>query len=206
MSMKLKATAILVLYLFFFFSGIKTISAAECGEAYQHCCAMGSACITDLSCIAGRCVPGSACGYAGLACCPGNTCKDPKLTCIPDGGCTAGPSSIGYLDPNKGCDAGAGAKSGINTAIGCISTTFEAGPNSFFGSIIKTAVGLGGALSLVLMLFGVFLVTTSSGIPDKLKEGQGVIVSAISGLIFIILSVFLLNLIGVNILGIPGIS
>lgn len=106
-----------------------------------------------------------------------------------------------FVTPKGNCGA-----EEIDTAIGCISTSVDGGTNSFFGSVIKIAVGLGGGLALILMLYGVFIVTTSAGMPDKLKEGQEVITSAISGLIFIILSVFLLNLIGINILGIPGLS
>ena len=94
----------------------------------------------------------------------------------------------------------------VDTALGCISTSVETGSNSFFTSVIKIAVGLGGGLALILMLFGVFIITTSAGIPDKLKEGQEIITSAISGLIFIILSIFLLRLIGVDILGLPGLK
>ncbi len=93
----------------------------------------------------------------------------------------------------------------VETAIGCISTKAD-GANSFFNSIIKIAVGLGGGLALILMLYGVFIVTTSAGIPDKLKSGSEIITSAIAGLIFILLSVFLLNLIGINILGLPGLA
>lgn len=98
--------------------------------------------------------------------------------------------------------------SGINTALGCISTKVEvgSGQDTFFSRIIQVAVGLGGGLALILMLFGVFIITTSAGIPDKLKQGQEIITSAISGLIFIILSVFLLRLIGVNILSLPGLK
>lgn len=106
-----------------------------------------------------------------------------------------------FVTPKGNCGDGQ-----IDTAIGCISTSVDATGNSFFGSIIKIAVSLGGGLALVLMLYGVFVITTSAGIPDKLKEGQEIITSAISGLIFIILSVFLLNFIGINILGIPGLN
>lgn len=102
--------------------------------------------------------------------------------------------------------AGGAANTGINTALGCISTTADPGQGSFFEAILKIAIGLGGGLALVLMLYGVFIVTTSAGIPDKLKEGGDVITSAVTGLIFIILSVFLLNFIGINILGLPGLS
>ncbi len=111
------------------------------------------------------------------------------------------PISAAFVTPRGSCGTDE-----IDTAIGCISTSVDAAGNSFFGSVIKIAVGLGGGLALLLMLYGVFIVTTSAGMPDKLKEGQEVITSAVSGLIFIILSVFLLNLIGINILGIPGLS
>lgn len=90
----------------------------------------------------------------------------------------------------------------INTAIGCISTDFETG--GFIGSILTLAVGIGGGIALLLMLYGTFIVTTSAGIPDKLKQGREIITSAVVGLIFIILSLVLMQLIGVQILGIPG--
>jgi len=116
--------------------------------------------------------------------------------------------SAAVWDPNgQWCTpAGGAADSGINTALGCISTTADPGQGSFFDAILKVAIGLGGGLALVLMLYGVFIVTTSAGIPDKLKEGGDIITSAVTGLIFIILSVFLLNFIGINILGLPGLS
>lgn len=94
----------------------------------------------------------------------------------------------------------------VETALGCISTRADAGDGGFFSSIVKIFVGLGGGLALILMLYGVFIVTTSAGIPDKLKEGSEIITSAVAGLIFVLLSVFLLNLIGINLLGIPGLS
>ena len=97
---------------------------------------------------------------------------------------------------------GSCAKDEINTALGCISTNVETG--GFVGSFLELAIGLGGGIALLLILYGTFIVTTSAGNPDKLKEGKELISSAISGLIFIILSIVLLNLIGVKILSIPG--
>src|SRR5436190_36706 len=79
----------------------------------------------------------------------------------------------------------------VETALGCVSTLADGGSGSFFETIIKVAVGLGGGFALLLILYGVFIVTTSAGIPDKLKEGSEIITSAITGLLFIILSVFL---------------
>lgn len=94
---------------------------------------------------------------------------------------------------------------GVQTALGCISFSADPG-NGLVASILKLSIGLGGGIALALILYGIFIVTTSAGIPDKLKAGSEIITSAIVGLLFIILSVFLINLIGINILGLPGLN
>lgn len=109
------------------------------------------------------------------------------------------PSPV-LADRNINCTPESGGE-GINTALGCISIDVESG--GFIGSILQLAIGLGGGIALLLILFGTFIVTTSGGNPDKLNQGKEIISSAISGLLFIILSVVLLNLIGVKILAIP---
>ena len=91
----------------------------------------------------------------------------------------------------------------VNTAIGCISTE-PTGANGFINQILRLAIGMSGGLALLMLLYGTFIVTTSAGIPDKLKEGQEIITSAISGLLFIIFSVALLQFIGITILELPG--
>jgi len=88
----------------------------------------------------------------------------------------------------------------IRTAIGCIPTD----PSAFIGWVFKLGTFLGGGIAFLLMAWGTFLTMTSAGDPEKLKQGKDIIVSAISGLLFIIFAVFLLRLIGVDILGIPG--
>ncbi|MBI1871817.1 hypothetical protein HYS10_00150 [Candidatus Collierbacteria bacterium] len=99
------------------------------------------------------------------------------------------------------CTTGDGQK-GINTALGCIPTDFTGG--GFVTALLRLAIGIGSGIALLLILYGIFIVTTSAGIPDKLNAGRDIITSAIAGLIFIILSIFLLNFIGVKILAIPG--
>lgn len=122
----------------------------------------------------------------------------PTTTLTPPGTPTPTSSSTS----NKpGCITSDGEE-GVNTALGCISTDVEKG--GFINSLLQLAIGLGGTIALLLILFGVFIITTSAGIPDKLNQGKELITSAISGLLFIILSIVLLNLIGIKILSIPG--
>ena len=202
--MKLKFILIFVVIALVY--GLLPNKVLACGGSYEVCCTSGgSACDSGLSCVGGHCVGGGSCGGAGQACCNGTTCNA-GLNCVPGGGCKA-PVTFQNLVANpysQGCTPACGPND-VCTALGCISTSAD-GAGGFFESIIKVAVGLGGGLALILMLYGVFIVTTSAGIPDKLKEGSEIITSTIAGLIFILLSVFLLNLIGINILGLPGLT
>jgi len=93
---------------------------------------------------------------------------------------------------------------GINTALGCIS--YEATGGGFVKSLLTIVIGLGGGIALLLILYGVFTVTTSAGMPEKLKAGNEVITSAVAGLLFIILAIFMMNLIGIKTLALPGLQ
>lgn len=87
---------------------------------------------------------------------------------------------------------------GINSAIGCIPVSDT---NSFMGWILGWAVGVGGGIAFLLIVYASFMVMTSQGDPTRLKAGQELLTSAISGLILLIFSVFILKFIGVDILG-----
>jgi len=112
------------------------------------------------------------------------------------------PKTGGVTQPNE-CDTPAGPKTGIETALGCIPTKDTA---QFVGWLLKVAIGIGGGVAFLLMIFGGFKIITSSGNPEATKAGQEMITSALTGLLFIIFSLFLLELIGVKILQIPGFS
>ncbi len=116
---------------------------------------------------------------------------NPNVTPIQPPPIPPGPGG-GCADPNE-----------INTAIGCINVS---NPTSFVKSILGLAIGIGGGIAFLLMLFGAFQIMTSGGDPERLKAGKELIGSALAGLLMIIFSVFLLQLIGVQILQIPGLS
>ncbi|MDO8573172.1 MAG: pilin [Candidatus Daviesbacteria bacterium] len=86
---------------------------------------------------------------------------------------------------------------GIATAIGCIHTN----PVALVKDFLKFALGISGGLAFLLMLLGAFQMLTSAGNPETLAAGKGRLTSAIIGLLFVIFSVLLLKIIGVDILG-----
>lgn len=143
----------------------------------------------------------------------GSNCITLKLTAADPGSdrsCSAvsippdrGPSASASALP---CAVGAEANkdqsewSGVKTAIGCVPTR----PNDFIKGLLRFAMGIGGGIALLLMIFGALQMITSAGSPESLKKGQEQFTSAIIGLLFIIFSVLLLQIIGADILGIPG--
>lgn len=94
----------------------------------------------------------------------------------------------------------------IRTAIGCISVNADLSENSFFSSLSTVIVGVAGGLALLMMLYGIYIIISSAGNPDKIAEGKTIITSSIAGLLFILLSSYLYSLIGINILGLPGLE
>jgi hypothetical protein len=79
-------------------------------------------------------------------------------------------------------------------------------PSDTVGWLTGYVISISGGIAFLLMLFGSLQVLISSGNEDNVKSGHEWITSAIAGLIFVIFSLFLLKLIGVQILGIPGLG
>lgn len=144
------------------------------------------------------------CGAKGQPCCDG-TCNGDDLVCAQ--ALTGEYKDICSIKEKFNKTAVTCATSegneGVITALGCIDVSSGSG---LVTTILRFATGIGGGLALALILFGVFIVTTSAGNPDKLRQGKEIITSAIIGLIFILLSIFLVNFIGINILGLPGLT
>lgn len=219
----------LVISLFFCLLFLASSSRVlACGNINESCCAIPDpAAVSRGYCFFGVCTGfdiyspsdngtciDQVCGLAiGDPCCTTASGYDCQVgVCTTKGGfggtCQLAPtSSITPLpsqvpSPPVYCIAG-DPDSGINTALGCIKV---GSGNELILSVLRLATGVGGGLALALILYGTFIVTTSAGMPDKLKAGSEIITSAIIGLLFILLSVFLVNLIGINILGIPGLT
>ena len=91
----------------------------------------------------------------------------------------------------------------IWTAIGCLSPDF----GSFVSQqLLGFGVGIAGGIAFLYFLYGAFLFLTSQGNPEQIAHAREIIMSALLGLLLIIFSVFLLRVISVDILKLPGFS
>jgi hypothetical protein len=96
---------------------------------------------------------------------------------------------------------GTGDNLSIDTAIGCIPVGSSSG---FINFILNWAIGVAAGVAFLLIILAGFQILTSTGNPERLKAGQELLTSALMGLVLLIFSVFILNFIGVDVLGIPG--
>lgn len=121
----------------------------------------------------------------------------------PGGGAGKGPGGGGGVTPPhpSGVSPLDGCTNGINTALGCISIDNW---DSLVETILKFAIGISGGIAFLLMVMAGFMIMTSRGDPKRLSAGQELLTSAIMGLLLLIFSVFILKIIGVDLLGIQG--
>jgi hypothetical protein len=89
----------------------------------------------------------------------------------------------------------------VDTAIGCIPFTSNSALNTY---LLTWAIGIAGGIAFLLIVYASFMISTSAGDPKKLQAGKELLTAAISGLLLLIFSVFILRTIGVEILNIPG--
>jgi hypothetical protein len=109
-------------------------------------------------------------------------------------------------DINKFCDSKGNPtndpSSGmLLTAIGCIPLSDQ---NAFITFVVRWFLGISGGISFVLIVYSGFLYMSSGGDKQKVGAAKELITATISGLVLIIFSVFILDLIGIRILRIPG--
>ena len=178
--------------------------------------APGTCCTSDNTCLYSttglKCVPStlaSACATRKSCQVVVNYgCSNPP--CTTDEVCTPtypGGAEVKYICVSKYaptpsgnsidvCDDGS---TGIQTAIGCIHVLNT--PEEFLSDILRWAVGIGGGIAFLLILYAGFMIMTASGNPERIKAGQELLTSAIGGLILLVFSIFILKFIGIDIMG-----
>ncbi len=178
---------------FFLFAGT-TLVHAESGGFFNCSFEIGSnKCIVTAhvqGCLSGFHADESVCAKYNNDI---GTCRS-----VPDQPCVANASTNTNSDITCGTNG-----EGINTAIGCIPFGNSTALISF---ILSWALGIAGGIAFLLILVAGFQIMTSRGDPNRLKAGQELLTSAIAGLVLLIFSIFILRVIGVNILQIPGFS
>lgn len=88
----------------------------------------------------------------------------------------------------------------IDTAVGPISTN----PPDFVKAIFGAVLGLAGGVALILIVISGYKFMISQGNPEGIKAATEELTSSIIGLLFIVLAFVILQIVGVDILRIPG--
>jgi hypothetical protein len=90
----------------------------------------------------------------------------------------------------------------IRTALGCLPVTI----NGFIGWIVPSLFGVIGGIAFLIMIYGFIMMSTSEGDPKKAAAAKETITAAITGLILSIFAIFLVRLIMLYILRLPGVK
>ena len=112
--------------------------------------------------------------------------------------------TVNYIYPTPTPDAFLPILCGdtCSTAIGNIITH----PEAFVGNLFAILLSLSGGVALILIIISGYRLMTSQGNPEKVQQAREQLTSAIIGLLFIIFSLAILQIIGVDILRIPGLN
>lgn len=89
----------------------------------------------------------------------------------------------------------------ISTAFGCIPVI----PRLFTAEFVSRAVMMAGGIALLLTIFAGVMFMLSSGNPDRIATSARMFKSALFGLLMVAFSIFVLRLLGIHLLNIPGI-
>lgn len=155
---------------------------------------------TSTSCVGGR--------KAAKA----DECQDPRCKPSAGGGCTLSSSTTSAtlqtrpITPAPPCDKADldlnGNCKSIVTGVGRIPTDPAGFIKWFFGFLL----GIGGGIALLLIIYSGYKFMTSRGDPERTKGAKETFTSALIGLIFLIFSMVILQVIAGTILNVPGLK
>ena len=173
----------------------------DCHTYSQDSCARGSICYDgDLN--TDHIVPGAQCGkLQGWHFGNDGNGNVPKCGLIGNPYCCdAGPATVNFTyqqpcvkDKNGNCTS-------VNTAFGDIPINVTSAISAIFAVLLSFS----GGIVLLIIIFAGYRIMTSGGDQEKLKGAREMLTAGIIGLLFIIFSVTILRIIGVDILHIPG--
>jgi hypothetical protein len=149
------------------------------------------------------------CGALGQICCASmGGCDTPNLVCFTTGRAGAVPTCVesssvpGLHTPqNDKAFCQFNPAGGVWTALGCLPVTDA---TAFISVLTGWALSISGGILLLLLIYSGFNIATAAGDPKKVAAGREMFSSALLGILLIILSVVMLNFLGVNVLHLPG--
>lgn len=100
------------------------------------------------------------------------------------------------------CTTKSSGKLGVSTSLGCVPIEMK----DFVPWLLNILFGIAGGIAFLLMVYGFILVATSGGDEKKVAGAKETITSAVVGLLVCIFAIFILRLIMINILHIPGVN
>lgn len=149
----------------------------------------------------------------------GEECKPTGvIACAPGLRCDGFVAGIGGIDKHGKCVKGTSAQpppppppcaegqfvdgrcNALDTGFG----NFKTDPGQFIKSFFGVILAFAGGIALLLIMRSGYGIMTSKGNPEKINEARDQLISAIVGLLFLIFSFVILQVIGVDILRIPG--
>ena len=104
------------------------------------------------------------------------------------------------------------AKTAVEQATGLlqksagVTESTVAGPGAIVGTLINSAVGLLGVVSIVLLVYGGGMWLTAAGSPDKVGKAKKVIISTVIGIIIVGLAYAITTFVLSQLVGEPGVS
>jgi hypothetical protein len=98
--------------------------------------------------------------------------------------------------------ANCGGVPGFETSIGCIPIIGDGTADALAGFFLNLGLSLGGGLAFILIVVAGYKIISSSGDPERLQSGKELLTSALTGLLLLVFSAFILRFIGVDFLGI----
>lgn len=150
----------------------------------------------DINVAVGQNTDGSCCN--GYLCVGGNSANGFVSTCDSVNDIYSHGGVIGdgtYPTPPPVCINGV-----CQTAIGNIQTSAA----GFVESIMGFVLSIVGGIAVILIIISGYRLMVSQGNPENIKNARDQLTAAIIGLLFVIFALVILEIIGYNILGLPG--
>ncbi len=90
----------------------------------------------------------------------------------------------------------------VDSAIGNIPTRI----GEFVNTLLQFLIGIAGGIAVLLIIYAGYKLMTSQGNPEAIQNAKNILTAVIAGLLFLIFSILLFEVITVDILKIPFIS